>query len=69
MTQNKWISLKTSNQPYVLELMHGLLLENDIISVIINQKDSSYLTFGEAELKVKESDAEKAQKILDQNNE
>jgi hypothetical protein len=49
--------------------MHGLLLENDIISVIINQKDSSYLTFGEAELKVKESDAEKAQKILDQNNE
>ena len=69
MTQNNWIILKTSNQPYKLELMRGLLLENGIHSVVINQKDSSYLTFGEAELKVKEADVEKAQEILDQNNE
>jgi hypothetical protein len=54
----------TTNKPYQLELMKGLLLEHEIQSVIINKIDSSYLQFGEAELKVKASDLETAKEIL-----
>ena len=54
----------TTNKPYQLEIVKGKLLENGIHSVIVNKIDSSYLNFGEAELKIKESDIEKAQEIL-----
>ena len=55
--------MKTS-KPYQLNLVKGKLLENAINSVIINKIDSSYLNFGEAELKVMESDFKRAQDIL-----
>jgi len=64
MTQNNWITLVTTSKPYQLELMKGLLLEHEIQSVIINKIDSSYLQFGEAELKVKVTNLEAAKKIL-----
>ena len=64
MTQNNWITLVTTSKPYQLELMKGLLLEHEIQSVIINKIDSSYLQFGEAELKVKASDLEASKEIL-----
>ena len=64
MTQNNWITLETTSKPYQLELIKGLLLEHEIQSVIINKIDSSYLQFGEAELKVKASDLETAKEIL-----
>jgi hypothetical protein len=64
MSQNKWISLITTSKPYQLSLIEGKLLEHGINSVIINKIDSSYLNFGEAELKVRESDFDKAQEIL-----
>ena len=64
MNQNNWITLLTTNKPYQLEIIKGKLLENGTQSVIINKIDSSYLNFGEAELKVKESDFERAQEIL-----
>lgn len=64
MNQNKWITLIKSNKPYQLSIVEGKLLENGIQSVIINKIDSSYLNFGEAELKIKESDFENAQEIL-----
>jgi hypothetical protein len=46
-------------------LTQGLLLEHEIQSVIINKIDSSYLQFGEAELKVKESDFKVAKEIIE----
>ena len=64
MNQNKWITLMKSSKPYQLNLVKGKLLENAINSVIINKIDSSYLNFGEAELKVMESDFKRAQDIL-----
>ena len=51
MSQN-WITIKSSNKLYELELLKGVLIENNIPSVILNKQDSSYLNFGEAELKV-----------------
>ena len=64
MNQNKWITLVKTNKPYQLNLIKGKLLENQIHSVIINKMDSSYLNFGDAELKVLESDFEIAREIL-----
>ena len=60
----KWVTLITSNKSYQLNIIEGRLSENGIQSVIINKIDSSYLNFGEAELNVKESDFERANEIL-----
>ena len=64
MNQNKWITLVKTIKPYQLNLIKGKLLENKIHSVIFNKMDSSYLNFGEAELKVLASDLKKAKEIL-----
>ena len=42
------------------------MAENGINAVIMNQKDSSYLTFGDVELYVEEQDEKKSLEILDQ---
>jgi hypothetical protein len=54
---------------YEIEILKGLLMEKDIPAVIINKQDSSYLNFGDIELKVLESDFEKATFIIKQKNE
>ncbi|MDG1756062.1 MAG: DUF2007 domain-containing protein [Bacteroidia bacterium] len=64
MSLEKWVTLKVSNKSYQLHIIEGRLSENGIQSVIVNKIDSSYLNFGEAELKVKESDFERAKEIL-----
>ena len=64
MDLEKWVKLKVSNKSYQLNIIEGRLSENGIQSVIINKIDSSYLNFGEAELNVKESDFERANEIL-----
>ena len=64
MNPKKWITLVKTSKPFQLNLIKDKLLENVIHDVIINKIDSSYLNFGEAELKVLESDFEKAQDLL-----
>lgn len=64
MDLEKWVTLITSNKIHQLNIIEGRLSENGIQSVIINKIDSSYLNFGEAELKVKGSDFEGAKEIL-----
>ena len=64
MSQNKWITLETTNKPYQIEIIKGKLSEHEIHSVIVNKIDSSYLNFGEAELKVMDTDFEKALEII-----
>lgn len=65
----KWITIKSSDQAYQLEILKGLLLQYEITSVVINKQDSSYMNFGEAELKVLESEAEKALLLINEGNE
>ena len=64
MNQNKWITLVKTSKPFQLNLLKNKLLENEIHAVIINKINSSYLNFGEAKLKVQESDFERTQEIL-----
>ena len=68
MSQN-WITIKSSNKLYELELLKGVLIENNIPSVILNKQDSSYLNFGEAELQVLSNDLVKAYLLINQKNE
>ena len=61
---DNWIKIASSKQAYKIELLKGLLKENNIISVSINKKDSSYLVFGEVELFVDSKDIMKAKNLI-----
>ena len=59
-----WVMISNSSAPYQAEILKSLLDEENIMSVIINKQDSSYLTFGEVELYVKQDDVLRAQQII-----
>ena len=61
---DNWIKIASSKQAYKIGLLKGLLKENNIISVSINKKDSSYLAFGEIELFVDSKDVLKAKNLI-----
>jgi len=65
---SNWALIYTTGHPYKIELLKGILEENEIDSVIINKQDSSYL-FGELELYVKAEDVVKAKRIISANEE
>jgi hypothetical protein len=62
--EDNWTSIYSTDKPWQAEIAKQILLENDIDSVIINRKDSSYLTFGEAEVYVSKDNAEKSKELL-----
>lgn len=65
---SNWALIYTTGHPYKIELLKGILEENEIDSVIINKQDSSY-HFGELELYVKAEDVVKAKRIISANEE
>jgi hypothetical protein len=58
-----WTKIFSSSQLYKVEIIKGLLSENNIVSIEINKQDSAYL-FGEIELYVKVEDAFQAKQII-----
>ncbi|MCF8301643.1 MAG: DUF2007 domain-containing protein [Bacteroidales bacterium] len=62
---SNWTKVYTSTQQYKVELIKGLLAENNIESVSVNKQDSAYL-FGEIELYVHVEHAFKANQIIKQ---
>lgn len=61
-----WALFYTSNKMYEIEILKGLLLENNIESYIMNKQDSLYF-LGEIELYVPFDDILKAKIILSEN--
>jgi hypothetical protein len=61
-----WEKIYFSGDQFKVFIARDLLTENGINAVIMNQKDSSYLTFGDVELYVEKHDEKKALQILDQ---
>lgn len=59
-----WIVIFTTDKPYQAEMAKKMLESNGIESVVVNKKDSIYQSFGEAELYVKEENAELAKDSL-----
>lgn len=62
-----WVKIQTFQRVHQAELRKNILEENDIPSVIINEKDSLFL-LGEIELYVKKFDEAKAKELIDEFN-
>jgi hypothetical protein len=62
-SKEHWEKIYGTNAEYQAQILMALLEEEDIISIIINKKDSSYLAFGEVEVYVKSEDVLKAKQI------
>lgn len=62
--EKDWTLVYTVDTSYKAQLVQEILEENDIISVVMNKKDSAYLSFGEVEIYVNRTNAEKANKLL-----
>ncbi len=63
----EWVLIYSSSQLYEVELISGMLLENDIESYVINKQDSAYL-IGEAELHVHVDSIMKAKQLISKHN-
>jgi hypothetical protein len=61
-----WKKVYFSGDEFKVLIARDLLSENGINAVIMNQKDSSYTSFGDVELYVEKHDEEEADRILDQ---
>jgi hypothetical protein len=59
-----WEAIYSSPVLYKVEILRALLEEEEISAVILNKKDSAYLSFGEIELYVKRDDVLNAMQIV-----
>jgi hypothetical protein len=59
-----WTKIYHTNDLHLAEILKGALEENNILCVLINKKDSSYLSFGDIELYVKPEDVINALRII-----
>ena len=59
-----WIAIYTTTQSYQAEIVKAVLEDNGVEAVILNQKDSSYTTFGEISVMVNEECREQAEQII-----
>ena len=66
--EKNWIKIFSSTNPIEVEILKQMLKENGIISIDINQQDSSYNMFGNINLYVQEEYVENAIKLMEQNN-
>ena len=59
-----WVKVYESPNVSDAEIVKGKLEENEIDAVVMNKKDSSYLTFGQVEVYVKPNDEQAALKLI-----
>jgi len=62
--EKDYLKVFTTDQTYKADIAHDLLENNEIVNVILNQKDSAIATFGEISVYVHKKDKEKALEIL-----
>jgi hypothetical protein len=62
--EKDWKQVFLTGESYRAEIAKELLENNEIEAVILNQKDSTYITFGDIEVYVNEKDVDKANEIL-----
>ncbi|MDQ3191084.1 MAG: DUF2007 domain-containing protein [Bacteroidota bacterium] len=64
--EKDWIKIYHSSAIHKVELIKAVLAENNIQSVLMNKKDSSYLSFGEVELYVNPADVLNAMQLINE---
>ena len=62
--EKDWVIAYESKQEYLAEIARTVLSDNDIESVIINKKDSTYNSFGDIEIYVNRDNLIRAKQIL-----
>lgn len=62
--EKDWRVVFTTESPFEAELVKGMLKENEVESVIINQRDSSYGVFGKVYVLVYKDYEEKATTLI-----
>ena len=63
-TRENWVSVFTTTRELEAGIVKDLLDEAGIPAVILNQKDSSYQTFGDISVMVSRDDQEEAKKVI-----
>ncbi|MAR39745.1 MAG: hypothetical protein CMD22_03520 [Flavobacteriales bacterium] len=66
--EKNWTKIFSSTNPIEVEILKQMLKENGVISIDINQQDSSYNMFGNINLYVQEEYVEHANKLMTKNN-
>lgn len=59
-----WTLIRKVSQPFQADLLKATLEGQGIPALILNKRDSSYGMFGEVEVHVGQSDAERAAEVL-----
>jgi hypothetical protein len=62
--EKDWKQVFLTGEEYKAEIAREVLENHGIKAVVINQKDSSYLAFGDVEVYVNETDEQQALEIL-----
>ena len=63
-----WVNVFSTDQRHLAEIAKELLSENQIESVLVDKRDSTYITVGEIELYVRDLNVMKAKFILEKNS-
>lgn len=61
---DNWTAVFETTQPFQAELVKGMLCDNGVEAVILNQRDSSYTTFGTIQVMVNKEFEQQAEEIL-----
>jgi hypothetical protein len=61
--KEQWEKVFGTNAEYQAGILKALLEEENIVSIVVNKQDSSYLSFGEIEVYVKSEDVLKAKQL------
>lgn len=60
-----WVALQSSASPEEMEILKTMLESHDIPTILLNQRDSSYLSFGEVTVYVRNTDFVRARGLID----
>ncbi|WP_303179150.1 DUF2007 domain-containing protein [uncultured Butyricimonas sp.] len=59
-----WVSVFSTTEEFVAERIKDVLTDSGIPAVVLNQRDSSYKTFGDINVMVNKEDREKAEQVI-----
>ncbi|MDD2279692.1 MAG: DUF2007 domain-containing protein [Bacteroidales bacterium] len=66
MKEQNWSLVFTTDKPFHAEIIKQMLVSNGIEAVVLNKRDSSYPSIGEAEVFVTPGDETKATKLIEE---
>jgi hypothetical protein len=67
IVEKGWVKIFQTTELYKIEIIKSMLEEHEIMAVVFNKIDSSYLSFGELELYVAQEDIIRAIQLIKDN--